>query len=55
VKVVGLLQSELFGTYIFNTPPPAMDSSYEGATVIDTHRGYYGKPDEQVILLDFAS
>lgn len=32
-----------------------LDSKYEGATVIDTHRGYYGAPDQQVILVDFAS
>lgn len=54
-KVVGLLQGEMYGEYIFNTPSPAADSGYVGATVIDTHRGYYGKPDQQVILLDFAS
>jgi hypothetical protein len=53
--VVGLIQGELFGTYVFNTPPPSTDTGYEGATVIETHRGYYGKPDQQVILLDFAS
>lgn len=55
-KIVSLILSEIHGEYIFNPPAEATDTGgYEGATVIDTVKGFYHRGDEQVILLDFAS
>lgn len=61
VKVISLLLTEICDTHVFNPPanveedPDDDSGGYEGATVIDTVKGFYGGPLEQVILLDFAS
>jgi DNA polymerase elongation subunit (family B) len=62
VKVISLLLSETYGRYVYNPPIQANDTDtdnteavgYQGATVIDTCRGFYGGPNDQVCLLDFA-
>ena len=59
IKVISLILAELFGHYYYNPPKNADeegddDAKYEGATVIDTIKGFYGKPLQQVVLLDFA-
>lgn len=63
-KIISLILSKIIGKYAFNPPPSQEEdavgdeetapSDYKGAIVIDTERGFYGAPDEQVILLDFA-
>jgi DNA polymerase elongation subunit (family B) len=55
IKVVSMIQGEIFGKYVFNSPPPAPPDGYQGATVIEPSVGYYGGPTDQVVLLDFAS
>jgi hypothetical protein len=62
IKVVSLLWAEIHNKYVFN-PPKNMseddddneNEGYEGAVVIDTVKGFYGGPCDQVVLLDFAS
>ena len=52
--------AEIYDKYVFNPPASAEDledgedEGYEGATVIETVRGFYNGPLEQVVLLDFA-
>jgi DNA polymerase elongation subunit (family B) len=62
IKVISLLLAEIYDHYVFNPPRGASEDEedddaqgYEGATVIDTKKGFYSGACEQVILLDFAS
>jgi DNA polymerase elongation subunit (family B) len=54
IKVVSMIQGEIHGEWVFNTPPPAPEGGFQGATVIDPITGFYGGPTDQVVLLDFA-
>jgi DNA polymerase elongation subunit (family B) len=60
IKVISLVLAEIFGDYYYNPPRNANGEEeeekqgYEGAKVIDTVKGFYGGPCEQVVLLDFA-
>lgn len=58
IKTISLILAELFGTYFYNPPPSIGDDEqgqgYEGATVIDTQKGFYGGECDQVVLLDFS-
>jgi DNA polymerase elongation subunit (family B) len=52
------LLTEIYDTHVFNPPANIEEDEedgkgYEGATVIDTIKGFYGGPLEQIILLDF--
>ncbi|KAG5187345.1 hypothetical protein JKP88DRAFT_307603 [Tribonema minus] len=55
IKVVSMIQGDIYGEWVFNTPPPAAAGGYQGATVIEPTTGFYGGPTDQVVLLDFAS
>ena len=59
-KIISLILSELHDEYVFNPPcqPTSEDGAavgYTGATVVDTIKGFYRGPLDQVVLLDFAS
>lgn len=60
-KVINLILAEIHGQYVYNPPANAVDAEgeesvqgYEGATVIDTKKGFYNGPTQQVVLLDYG-
>ena len=63
-KIISLILSKILGSHVFNPPPSQEEdgvgdedapSEYQGATVIETQRGFYGGECQEIILLDFAS
>lgn len=60
IKVISLLLAEVFGHYVYN-PLQEVDENaedeegYQGAIVVATKPGFYNKPCDQVVLLDYAS
>jgi DNA polymerase elongation subunit (family B) len=58
IKVISLLLTEIYGEYYYNPPEGLREDDdgkgYEGAIVVDTEKGFYNGPCDQVVLLDFA-
>jgi DNA polymerase elongation subunit (family B) len=58
IKVISLILSEIRDKYLYNALPQSKEddeSSYTGATVVETVPGYYGAENDQIILLDYGS